>query len=311
MRVVRFELSCVEVSGEPSIPLFCMFYKLISDGDWFTFAKRKDIISQPCYSFMPTSTYPKEWKSRFIFVSTAMIPESPPLRDAKDDIEDSVPILSVDEIVQWKRMYENPTRAFTFPEGILAMGGLSPFYSVRPKAFLSKKNIPLFLITLWGLPQGDCKDVKFVVGDKVELGMSRGVERRVAEGSVQAGGSATGEKDEEASSNEKKGPPGSLQVNSSSDEDYDDNDDDLESRLARKRKAVSPKHVPAPRDIWLRLRSTSGQKAFPAAKAASELPPTGVKGFLSKHLRSSSLVSEPLLASIVSFLFFVFGARKL
>ncbi|MFS7989497.1 hypothetical protein Hanom_Chr11g01047641 [Helianthus anomalus] len=37
MRVVQ--LSCAAVSGEPSIPLFCMFYKLISDGDWFTSAK--------------------------------------------------------------------------------------------------------------------------------------------------------------------------------------------------------------------------------------------------------------------------------
>ncbi|KAJ0795255.1 hypothetical protein HanPI659440_Chr04g0148371 [Helianthus annuus] len=60
MRVVHFELSCVAVSSEPSVPLFCMFYKLISDGDWFTFAKRKDSVSPSCYSFMPTSTYPKE-----------------------------------------------------------------------------------------------------------------------------------------------------------------------------------------------------------------------------------------------------------
>ncbi|KAJ0700644.1 hypothetical protein HanOQP8_Chr10g0370481 [Helianthus annuus] len=64
MRVVHFELSCVAVSGESPVPLFCMFYKLISDGNWFTFAKRKDSISPPCYSFMPTSTNPKEWKSR-------------------------------------------------------------------------------------------------------------------------------------------------------------------------------------------------------------------------------------------------------
>ncbi|KAM0051672.1 hypothetical protein Hdeb2414_s0007g00239241 [Helianthus debilis subsp. tardiflorus] len=146
-----------------------------------------------------------------------LIPESPPLRDAKAAIEDSVPILSADEIVQWKRMYENPTRAFTFPKGILAMGGLSPFYSVRPKAFFGKKGIPLFL----------------------------------------AAGSAAEERDEKASSDEKKGPPGSLQVRSSSD---DDNDEDLESRLARKRKAVNPKQVPAPRDIRLRLQRASGQK---------------------------------------------------
>ncbi|KAJ0755066.1 hypothetical protein HanPI659440_Chr09g0353771 [Helianthus annuus] len=175
MRVVHFELSCVVVSSEPSIPLFCMFYKLISDGDWFTFAKRKDSISQLCYSFMPTSTYPKEWKCRFIFVSAAMIPELPPLRDAKADIED----------------------------------------------------IPLFgaEMTVWGLLQGYCKDVQFVVGDKVELGLNRGAGKKVTEGSVQTVDSAAEERDEEASSGEKKGPLGSLQVRSSSD---DDNDEDLD-----------------------------------------------------------------------------------
>ncbi|KAJ0735675.1 hypothetical protein HanPI659440_Chr11g0434741 [Helianthus annuus] len=89
---------------------------------------------------MPTSTYPKKWKSRFIFVSAAMIPESPPLRNAEATIEDSVPILSAYEIVQWKRMDENPTRDFTFSEGILAIGGLSPSYSVRPKALFGKKS---------------------------------------------------------------------------------------------------------------------------------------------------------------------------
>ncbi|MFS7990970.1 hypothetical protein Hanom_Chr12g01065241 [Helianthus anomalus] len=250
MRVVHFELSCVAVSGEPSIPLFCMFYKLISDGNWFTFAKRKNSVSRPCYSFIPTSTYPKNWKSRFIFVSAAMIPESPPLRDTEAAIEDSVPILSADEIVQWKRMYENPTRAFTFSEGILAMGGLSPSYLVRPKAFFGKKEL-----TLWRLLQGDSKDVKFLVGDESS--------------------------------------PDSLQVKHSSHVD----EEDLESRLACKRKAASPKQVSTPRDIRLRLRSASGQKAPPATKAASELPPIGVKSSLSKHLRSSSFVSESLLVS--------------
>ncbi|MFS7961362.1 hypothetical protein Hanom_Chr08g00714111 [Helianthus anomalus] len=65
MRLVHFELSCAAVSGEPSVPLFCMFYKLISDGDWFTFAKRQNSVSKPCYTFMPTSTYTKDWKSRY------------------------------------------------------------------------------------------------------------------------------------------------------------------------------------------------------------------------------------------------------
>ncbi|KAM0012267.1 hypothetical protein Hdeb2414_s0054g00755211 [Helianthus debilis subsp. tardiflorus] len=288
MRVVHFEPSCVVVSGEPSIPLFCMFYKLISNGDWFTFVKRNDSISPPCYSFMPTSTYPKEWKSRFIFVSAAMIPESPPLRDAKAVIEDSVPVLSADEIVQWKRMHENPTRAFTFPAGVLVMVGVSPFYSVRPKAFFGNKGISLF-------PDGDCKDVKFIVGDKVEPSMSRGVEKKVPEGPFQVGDSTAEGKDEEDSSDGKGDSQGSLRMKSSSNDEVDE---DLETRLVRKRKAAqasSPKVAAVPRNIRLRLRNASGQKTFPAVKAASELPPVGAKGSLSEHLRSSSLLSEPLL----------------
>ncbi|MFS7934683.1 hypothetical protein Hanom_Chr05g00394571 [Helianthus anomalus] len=94
MRVVDFELSCAVVFGEPSVPLFCMFYKLISNGDWFTFAKRQNSVSKPRYSFMPTSTYPKDWKSRLIFVSAAMMPESPLPRDAEAVIEDVVSTLS-------------------------------------------------------------------------------------------------------------------------------------------------------------------------------------------------------------------------
>ncbi|KAM0014357.1 hypothetical protein Hdeb2414_s0016g00496981 [Helianthus debilis subsp. tardiflorus] len=118
---------------------------------------------------------------------------------------------------------------------------------------------------------------------------------QVTGGSVQTGGAAAVEGDEGASSDGKESSPDSLQVKDSSHDDKED----LESRLARKRKAVSPKPVPAPRDIRLRLRSASGQKAPPAMKATSELPPIGVKGSLSKHLRSSSFVSEPLLSSVV------------
>ncbi|MFS7996007.1 hypothetical protein Hanom_Chr12g01124811 [Helianthus anomalus] len=158
------------------------------------------------------------------------------------------------------------------------MGGLSPFYSVRPKAFFFGKKM-----TLWGLLQGDSRDVKFVVDDKVEPGLNRGVEMKVTRGSLD-----------------------SLQVKNSSHDD----EEDLESRLARKRKVVSPKQVPTPRGIRLRLRSASGQKVPLVAKAASELSPIGVKGSLSKHLRSSSFVSEPLLVSplfIFCLVFTLFG----
>ncbi|KAM0046935.1 hypothetical protein Hdeb2414_s0009g00322441 [Helianthus debilis subsp. tardiflorus] len=89
---------------------------------------------------MPTSTYPKEWKNRFIFVSAAMLPESPPLRDLKASIDDNVLVLSANDTVLWKRTHENPTGAYSFPKGVLTMGGPSSLYSVHPKAYFGKKD---------------------------------------------------------------------------------------------------------------------------------------------------------------------------
>ncbi|KAM0028702.1 hypothetical protein Hdeb2414_s0018g00517211 [Helianthus debilis subsp. tardiflorus] len=117
-------------------------------------------------------------------------------------------------------------------------------------------------MTLWGLLQGDCRDIKFMVGDKVKPNMSRGVEKKVPRmgSSVQAGDSAVEEKDEEGFSDGKGDSRGSLWMKSSSN---DEDDEDLESRLIRKQKAAqtsSPKVAPASRNIRLRLRSASGQK---------------------------------------------------
>ncbi|MFS7968124.1 hypothetical protein Hanom_Chr09g00793821 [Helianthus anomalus] len=94
LRIVQFELSYVVFVGEPSLPLFRRFYRLLSDGDWFTLEKRKDSVSLPRYSFMPTSTYPKEQKNMFIIVSSSMIPESLPIRDPTAAIDDGIPPFS-------------------------------------------------------------------------------------------------------------------------------------------------------------------------------------------------------------------------
>ncbi|KAM0016229.1 hypothetical protein Hdeb2414_s0030g00708331 [Helianthus debilis subsp. tardiflorus] len=94
LRIVHFELTCVAFDGAPSVPFFRRFYRLSVDGDWFTFEKRKGSVS-PCYSFMPTSTYPKQWKNKFIFVSLAMLLDSLPCRDPSIAIEDEAPPVSV------------------------------------------------------------------------------------------------------------------------------------------------------------------------------------------------------------------------
>ncbi|KAJ0710463.1 hypothetical protein HanOQP8_Chr09g0312671 [Helianthus annuus] len=246
MRVLHFKLSCVAVSGEPSVVLFCMFYKLQSDGDWFTFAKRKDSATLSYYSFMPISTYPKEWKNRFIFVSACSFCERNGA--VEEDVWASYKGLQLSR------------RAF-------GHGGPEPsLFCSSEGLFWEKRDVVTGdVLEGWTLEAGD-----LLVTRKGEKTPSRG----------------------EDSSEKAKGSQGSLLVkNSSSDEP-----EDMESRLIRKQKGSpevgSKVVIPEPRNIRSRLRSASSQKPFPMSKVASEIPPTNVKGSLSKHLKTLRVSSS-------------------
>ncbi|MFS7955665.1 hypothetical protein Hanom_Chr07g00645321 [Helianthus anomalus] len=95
LRIVHIELSCASFARDPSAPLFWRFYQLRSGGDWFTFEKKKENISLPCYSFMTTSTYPKEWKNQFIFVSLSLLSEHLFIREPSTAIEDCLSLWSL------------------------------------------------------------------------------------------------------------------------------------------------------------------------------------------------------------------------
>ncbi|KAJ0514850.1 hypothetical protein HanHA300_Chr10g0374181 [Helianthus annuus] len=107
---------------------------------------------------MPTYTYSKEWKNHFIFISPLLLPKPLPIRDPAAAIEDDVPPMSGVEDALWRKMYEHSTWAFNFPEGILAMGGLSPFYPTCPRAFLDGREM-----SFWNLMQADVRGVSFMV----------------------------------------------------------------------------------------------------------------------------------------------------
>ncbi|KAJ0770741.1 hypothetical protein HanPI659440_Chr07g0261141 [Helianthus annuus] len=109
-------------------------------------------------------------KKRFIFVSPLLLLEPLPTRDPAAAIEDDVPSLSGVEEVLRKRMCENSTRVFNFSEGILGMGGLSPFYPTRPK---------------FSFDGADVRGVSFVVEgvENQEMGVVLGGETPNVEGS--------------------------------------------------------------------------------------------------------------------------------
>ncbi|MFS8020398.1 hypothetical protein Hanom_Chr16g01415101 [Helianthus anomalus] len=80
-----------------------------------------------------------------------MLSEPLPIRDPVAVLEDGVPPLLATKDVLWRRINEHSTHAFNFPEGILAMGGLSPFYPTCLKAFYEGiGKFFLFVVVLVG-----------------------------------------------------------------------------------------------------------------------------------------------------------------
>ncbi|KAJ0734477.1 hypothetical protein HanPI659440_Chr11g0420581 [Helianthus annuus] len=74
-----------------------------------------------------------------------MLSEPLASRDITTAIEDDDPSVSPADGSLWKLMCENPTRAFNFPKGILAMGGVSPLSPCQPKATLAGIGESAFL----------------------------------------------------------------------------------------------------------------------------------------------------------------------
>ncbi|MFS8027725.1 hypothetical protein Hanom_Chr16g01502111 [Helianthus anomalus] len=126
-------------------------------------------------------------------------------------------------------MYEHSTRAFNFPEGILAVGGLSLFYPTRSMAFFDGREM-----SLWSLLLADVRGVSYVLEGVInhEMGDVLGGEAPNAEGlhveAVPWDGTPPLER---ASPKGSEGSQNSPQV-----EDISSGDEDLEIRLCRKRK---------------------------------------------------------------------------
>ncbi|MFS7972637.1 hypothetical protein Hanom_Chr09g00847161 [Helianthus anomalus] len=90
----HFEIPCKELNKLPSVWLFHHYYCLHADDDWSTFEKCwKDFVDPRC-NYMPTSTYPKEWKDRFLFMSLKLIPGKLPFRDPLGMIDDLLLMLT-------------------------------------------------------------------------------------------------------------------------------------------------------------------------------------------------------------------------
>ncbi|MFS7951431.1 hypothetical protein Hanom_Chr07g00595091 [Helianthus anomalus] len=163
---------------------------------------------------------------------------------------------------------------------ILAMGGLSHFYLIRPKAFHEEREM-----SLRSLLQTDCKGISFMVEDVVNPEIC-GV---LGGNAPDVGGSAVGVIEGTPSSKEGSYKGSENSQHSPRVENGNSTDEYLATRISRKPKpdlVVDVKVViPEPRSILKRFRSACPQKSQPASRSASEAPLVNTKGSLSKHLK--------------------------
>ncbi|KAJ0771063.1 hypothetical protein HanPI659440_Chr07g0264751 [Helianthus annuus] len=227
---------------------------------------------------MPTSTYPKEWKDRFIFASPSLLYESLSIRDPTASVEDGVPPLSIVEDVLWRPMYEYSTHTFNFPEGNLVMGGLSTFYSTHPRTFYDGRGF---------VNQEMCD----VLGGEAPNVEGLNAEAVPGDGTPHLKGASP------------KGSEGSQ--NSPQFEDISSGNEDLETRLSQKSKpdlvVGTTEAIPEVQNIRSGLQSTSNKKSQHASQSMFKALPVATKGSLSTHLKilrpNLSFVSGPLLVS--------------
>nr|GEZ82846.1 hypothetical protein [Tanacetum cinerariifolium] len=71
-RVIFFEMYCRSLDITPTAPLFCVFYKLCEQGNWFSFQNRAGKDCKPCLKDAPTSL--KKWKDKFFLVDQRAAP---------------------------------------------------------------------------------------------------------------------------------------------------------------------------------------------------------------------------------------------
>ncbi|GKC23115.1 hypothetical protein Tco_1025265 [Tanacetum coccineum] len=87
--VITFEVLCRSLQIEPTVTLFRVFQTLCKQGDWFSFAKRRD-LSPVCID--DNRSCMKHWKSGFFLIDRRAIPDYITWRHPDSAIEDPKPV---------------------------------------------------------------------------------------------------------------------------------------------------------------------------------------------------------------------------
>ncbi|KAJ0788859.1 hypothetical protein HanPI659440_Chr05g0196791 [Helianthus annuus] len=119
-RVLHFEVLCRASGYDPSLLLFCRFFRLAKNDDWFTFETSK---VDTCLLSSMVTTF-GAWKDRFFWVSDSIVPFKMVWRHPDAVLNEPEPSESDLNDCFLKAIWQCPSRVRTFPEHFLVLLGI-------------------------------------------------------------------------------------------------------------------------------------------------------------------------------------------
>ncbi|KAJ0765678.1 hypothetical protein HanPI659440_Chr08g0306191 [Helianthus annuus] len=123
-RVLHFKVLCRASGYDPSLLLFRRFFRLVKNGDWFTFETSK--VDTCLISSMVTTL--GAWKDRFFFVSESIVPFKMVWRHPDAVLNEPEPSESDLNDCFLKAIRQCPLRVRPFPEHLLVLLGISKLW---------------------------------------------------------------------------------------------------------------------------------------------------------------------------------------
>ena len=126
-RIMVFEVLCKAYGGEPTVDLFRSCFQAGPAGDWVTIQKRgKEFYKQGKYDI-------RQWKSSYFFLNVEKIDSkyhdvvlNPSYERRSQKFRDPEPV-EFDRVL-YERLWNNRIELVAFPEAVLFMAGVAPFW---------------------------------------------------------------------------------------------------------------------------------------------------------------------------------------
>ncbi|GJU09507.1 putative CCCH-type zinc finger family protein [Tanacetum coccineum] len=133
---IYFEMYCRSLDVVPTVPLFCVFYKLCKQGNWFSFQNRSGKNYKPCLKYAPTNL--KKWKDKFFLVDQRAAPIAMPWRHHDSSVSDPIPKPDEYNASDIAKLREVVIPLRKPPPSILYIAGLSNVWKHAGHAFSIK-----------------------------------------------------------------------------------------------------------------------------------------------------------------------------